>query len=435
MSVSVTCPGCAKRYKVPDSKIGNAIACKHCDTQIFVSASGDESKRLRTRREAATEMSEMDAHLRKSGIALMLVGLASFVLPMMGMQLRMFARLGDSAQVGGAIAAYVGVALFIYAMRREPLAAAIGGGSVAAIVTVLAAPYLQQQNGAPAVAQQPPPQAVPGAAPQAAPPAARSGQPQQAHQPEQPQQRGGPPPGFGSRPRPPFNRPEGFGPRNRGPGAGRPTGRPSGQGAARTQGSRTASSTGTRQTQLDLSSQTEGNPVNLLDVIQPSRDKLIGPWTLQNGTLTSPMLQPARIDVPVKPPSSYVLTVEAERLQGRDSLNLGLVVGGRGVTVIMDGYGGQVTGLNRLDGRTGDVNESTHRGKVLPNGRRNTIVCTVTPKSVLVSANGRTVINWTGSPQRLSRDHRWTPGLDDHLQIGCWATKWRITRMELTPTP
>ncbi|MFG0331893.1 MAG: hypothetical protein ACF8TS_00900, partial [Maioricimonas sp. JB049] len=218
MSVSVTCPGCAKRYKVPDTKIGKAIACRHCDTQIFVSAAGDETKRLRTRREAAAEMSEMDGHLRKSGIVLMLLGLASFVLPMMGLQLRMFARLGDSAQVGGAIAAYVGVALFIYAMRREPLAAAIGGGSVAAIVTVLAAPYLQQQNRAPAIAQQAPPQAAPGAASQ------------QPHQPAQPQQRGGPPPGFGSRPRSPMGRPEGFGPRNRGPGATRSTGRPAGQG-------------------------------------------------------------------------------------------------------------------------------------------------------------------------------------------------------------
>ncbi|MFG0333396.1 MAG: hypothetical protein ACF8TS_08555, partial [Maioricimonas sp. JB049] len=202
-----------------------------------------------------------------------------------------------------------------------------------------------------------------------------------------------------------------------------------------TQAARTAASTGTRQTQLDLSNGQDSTPVNLLDVIQPSRDQLIGRWTLHNGSLTSSMLRPARIDVPVKPPSSYVFTVEAERLQGNDSLNLGLVVGGRGVTVIMDGYGGQVTGLNRLDGRTGDNNESTHRGKTLPDGRRNVIVCTVGPESVQVTANGRTVIDWKGNPQRLSRDHRWTPGRDDHLQLGCWATKWQITRLELAPTP
>lgn len=445
MSVSTTCPGCGKRYKVPDSKIGSAIACKQCDTQIFVSAAGDESKRLRSRRGAA-ELSDGDLRKRKIGVSLMILGVGSLLLPIMGLQFRLLVLLGDSAPLVGTGLAYLGAAMYIVAMRSQPLMAAIVGGGVAAATTFLAAPFLQQLNGAPggpAGPVAPPQMAQNDAAPRPAAPSrplrhpaqpAAPG-PQAAHQPDQsgatgPGARpGGARPGFGPGNRPPFGRPGGTGNTGRSPQGGM-SGRP--QAGRRSQ--QTAANR-SRPTQLDLSHSTDSAPINLLDVIQTGRDQLVGAWTLQNGALTSPVMQPARIDVPVIPPQSYVLTIDAERLRGTDSLNIGLVVGGRGVTVILDGYGGQTAGLNRLDGRTADINEATFRGKLLPSGRTNTIVCKVGPNSVQVTCNGQQAIHWTGNPQRLSRDHRWRPGRDDHLQIGCWATKWQITRMELTPVP
>jgi|GEM_PF-5202667 len=446
MPVSVTCPGCGKRYKVPDTKIGSAIGCKQCDTQIFVSADGDESKRLRSRRGGAVELSDGDLQKRKIGVTLMILGVGSLLLPMMGLQFRVLALMGESAQLVGAGLAYLGAMMFVVAMRSQPLTAAIVGGGAAAATTFLAAPFLQQLNGGPGgpagpvappqMAQNdaaPPPAAQPGPQGQPARPAPPG--PQAAHQPDQsgatgPSGRpGGARPGFGPGNRPPFGRP---GQRNMQNGG--PQGRPQ-RGNPAAQRGRQTSASGSRQTQLDLSRSADTTPVNLLDVIQPARDQLIGGWALRNGALTSPVMQPARIDVPVIPPQSYVLTIDAERLRGIESLNIGLVVGGRGVTVILDGYGGQTAGLNRLDGRTADINEATFRGKLLHPGRTNTIVCTVGPNSVQVTCNGQQAINWTGNPQRLSRDHRWTPGRDDHLQLGCWATRWKISRMELTPVP
>lgn len=351
-------------------------------------SSGRKTAGRRPAKSSAAGPGDWDVHFRNSAIALMLLGIGSFVLPLMGLQFRMFARLGDAAQIGGAIAAVIGAGVFVYAMRHNVAVAGLVSGGAVLLAGVLLVIHLSAEDD--------------GQAP-------RGGQPRVG---ENDRGRGG-------------RGPQGRGPRrdeNR-------------NAAARTGGSASAngqSDENSKSYSLDLR-QGEAEPVDLLGIIHPPRDQILGEWEVQNGHLISPKGRPIRLEVPVIPPESYVLTAVVERIDGRDSINFGLVVGGRGVSVVLDGYGGSTSGLNRLDGKTGDVNETTHRGRVLTDEGTNTIVCTVGPKSVQVECNGTTIIDWQGDPQRLSRDRRWKTGRPDHLMVGCWDTRFRISRLELVP--
>ena len=179
-------------------------------------------------------------------------------------------------------------------------------------------------------------------------------------------------------------------------------------------------------------SRQNGRVVNLLEAIDPSRDRVLGIWSKQNGTLISPPARPARLTIPYNPPASYELTAVVERIQGKEAISFGLVVGGRDVFAIIDGYGGGVSGLSRLDGKTGNANESTHHGSLIANGR-NVIVCTVGPRSVKVVCNGKTAIDWQGDPNRLSLDRRWRTGPAHRLRLNSWGSRYRISKLELKP--
>ena len=90
-----------------------------------------------------------------------------------------------------------------------------------------------------------------------------------------------------------------------------------------------------------------------------------------------------------------------------------------------------MSGLNRLDGKTGDANESTRRGTLIVDGRSNVIVCTVGPKSVKIVCNGKTAIEWQGDPNRLSLDRRWRTGPAGRLRISTWDSRYRVSKLEL----
>ena len=171
-------------------------------------------------------------------------------------------------------------------------------------------------------------------------------------------------------------------------------------------------------------------PLDLLALIDPARDALRGNWTVEDGALISPNGRPAILEIPVKPPAEYELTAVVEELEGTDSFNMGLIVGGSGVTAVIAGQRGTYSGLNLVKGRLGRVNETRSPGPVLQPGR-NTIVFRVTPGSLQVECNGKVVIQWTGSSEDLSYGFEWKEGAPDHLKIGGWDTRCRISELVL----
>ncbi|HZL90260.1 MAG TPA: hypothetical protein VFB96_17985, partial [Pirellulaceae bacterium] len=177
-------------------------------------------------------------------------------------------------------------------------------------------------------------------------------------------------------------------------------------------------------------------PMDLLKEIDASRDARSGTWTTRDGALISPATPAAALQILYQPPPAYRWTVVAQRLSGSESLNLGFVIEQRPAMCALEGWGQKLSGLSLLDGQTGDNNATTVRQPVLVEGRPNTIVLTVRPSRVVCEVNGRTIIDWTGSPQQLSLDRRyWDKVGGGQLFLGSWGSSYAISKCQVEVLP
>ena len=100
--------------------------------------------------------------------------------------------------------------------------------------------------------------------------------------------------------------------------------------------------------------------------------------------------------------------------------------------VALDGYrGGVVSGLEMIDDKLADNNETTHRGKLLPLGKTVTIVCSVRKEGARVVAAGNKIIEWNGDSKRLSLRDLWKVKRNDTLFLGAFSTRFLIRKMEI----
>ncbi len=174
--------------------------------------------------------------------------------------------------------------------------------------------------------------------------------------------------------------------------------------------------------------------IDLLPHIDPRLDAVGPPWILDGGTLVSPPFPRCLLQIRYSPPTAYRWTVVAERTVGGDSLNLVLTVGDQRTMVVLDGFDGQTSGLDMLDGRRANDNETTRRGANFQQHRSHVIVCTVTPSSVRVTCDGKTVIQWSGDASRLALRPEWqrlAPSTGLALAVADPRTRFRISRTEL----
>jgi serine/threonine-protein kinase len=177
--------------------------------------------------------------------------------------------------------------------------------------------------------------------------------------------------------------------------------------------------------------------IDLLRLIDPKSDVVSGEWRFEGtGLVLSQTSAPQpRVQVPYAPPEEYDLVVIAERLAGSESLNLGISCRGYSSQVVIDGWpqDGFRSGLHYLDGREGRSNETTHKGRVLQNGKPSMIVCSVRFGMLTVSVDGMQVIDWKGNYSRLSMAKDWVVPDPKALWIGATSSPYRITRMWLMP--
>lgn len=160
---------------------------------------------------------------------------------------------------------------------------------------------------------------------------------------------------------------------------------------------------------------------NLLTLIDPERDTITGTWNLSGGVLSfAGDKEWSKLLLPGNPPPEYDLTLVAERVRGTEILVIGLVVEDRQAMVLLDGWGGGVSGLEQIDGQASRDNETTHRGWRFTNGRRTKILCEVRKGGVTVSCDSRRIVHWTGDPGRLSLVDGWRSPDKDRLFLGGW---------------
>lgn len=177
--------------------------------------------------------------------------------------------------------------------------------------------------------------------------------------------------------------------------------------------------------------------IDLLPLIDPRHDAVRGTWEIQDGALVGTnLLTSARIVVPFIAPEEYVLVIVAARTEGKDALVVGLASGEHQWVHCLDGYtseGKCLASFEMLDGKLGRDNESARPHRSFAEGAPSVIVYTVRKKRIRVSVNGEEILDWKGDFSRLSVRGDYRVNNSGVLFIGAWLSRFRITKMTLTP--
>ena len=146
-----------------------------------------------------------------------------------------------------------------------------------------------------------------------------------------------------------------------------------------------------------------GAEVDLLKLIEPRLDAVMGEWEMTKTGLRCKPLPFARIGVPVLIRGSYDMQVKFTRLGGSESVNIMLPVAQRHAACIMDGYErkGSASGLETIAGKLAIDNPTAVAGGKLTTGKLHTADTRVRAKGanveVEVDLDGQSLIRWSGS--------------------------------------
>lgn len=175
--------------------------------------------------------------------------------------------------------------------------------------------------------------------------------------------------------------------------------------------------------------------VDLLALVDPSRDWKKGEWTREAGRLTSGKQFGARIEIPYCPPEEYVMTAVVEPLDAPHGLILGQRSGENRFLALIHYPADDraASALENVDGRNVASGGTTFRGPLLETGRVSTIVCTVRTARVTVTCDSRPVIDWSGDRARLSLSDYWQTPDARALFVGAYDCRLRFHRLTLTP--
>lgn len=175
--------------------------------------------------------------------------------------------------------------------------------------------------------------------------------------------------------------------------------------------------------------------IDLVSLLEPEKDAVLGRWQVSDGTLISPLDRWARIQIPYVPPDEYDLKIVVERKEGLYSFEIGLAYRGNQFHIGFDGWqNGDITGLNLVNGRDGSQNETTYRGKLILKDVPTTVLCSVRATGVAVRVGDKLIFDWKGDPSSLGASSWWNIPRRDTLFIGAWESRFRIQRLSLIAT-
>jgi hypothetical protein len=182
---------------------------------------------------------------------------------------------------------------------------------------------------------------------------------------------------------------------------------------------------------------TELREINLLNWVEPERDQIRGEWKLDDGLLVSPSLQFARLRLPAIAPPQYDLELEVEPLDGTKNMVLVLSAPmGQRFMVQLHGYREfEHHGLDLIDGKPANSNETHRSGQILHTGRKNKIVVAVRRGRIIFTVNGQEVVNWTGNHNRLSahKSGGWEEPGHSAIVIGTFQSRFAFHSVVLKP--
>jgi hypothetical protein len=153
-----------------------------------------------------------------------------------------------------------------------------------------------------------------------------------------------------------------------------------------------------------------GQWVDVLKSIDLKKRGATGKWQRRDKELVvSAVDDPARLPLSVAPRGAYDVKMEFTRTDGDGTVGVILPVGSRQCLVAVN-YGGGPSGIDMIDGRRANQNDSAFPG-ALANDRRYTLEITVRPDqdeaAVTANLDGRPLVFYRGPAASLALHKEW----------------------------
>jgi WD40 repeat protein len=177
-----------------------------------------------------------------------------------------------------------------------------------------------------------------------------------------------------------------------------------------------------------------GKWINLLSLINAENlpaNRHAGNWVMDGQAVVSDPSRPSLLRIPHALPEAYALKIKLKRLQGLDSLVIPLVASGHRFAVVLDGWGGQSNGLDRIDGMPCKNNPSTRAGHFFDPQKTREVLCRVRKGKITVSVDGQEIVRWEGSPNRLSLQRELAVPDKTYAYLGSWDSSFRFAAVEM----
>ncbi|HEY3966093.1 MAG TPA: protein kinase [Planctomycetaceae bacterium] len=170
-----------------------------------------------------------------------------------------------------------------------------------------------------------------------------------------------------------------------------------------------------------------------IDLVDGRTKPVLGSWQIQQGRIVSPLDNPALLQFPVHVPADYVVSLRVRRTSGNNTFAIGLPVGGSQVLVALDAHESRVSGLEVLDGRAVNDNETTYKkGKLFVKDKEAKITCTVRRDRIMCTFNGVKVVDWKGDSNRLAIPSNFTVPDRRAIFLGTMGSGYEIRQMTVS---
>jgi hypothetical protein len=165
----------------------------------------------------------------------------------------------------------------------------------------------------------------------------------------------------------------------------------------------------------------KGKAINLLALIDPKKDAVIGTWSWKDGCLMSDGTRWARLQIPYQPPEEYDLRLSFTRKRGNDSVDVILTKSDHKFLWNMGGWGNTASGFELINGVPGDNNPTTVKGG-LENGKKYLYIIKVRKDMISVISNDKVIVEYKTDFNDLSLRSDWNIRNNKNLGIGSWES-------------
>ena len=182
----------------------------------------------------------------------------------------------------------------------------------------------------------------------------------------------------------------------------------------------------------------KGKWIDLLPLVDPAKNAVKGEWKRHGGMLAiTKLIVCGRIMVPVAPEGSYELQVKFVRTSGDQCVAVILPVGSARVILMLSRQHGQDSGLELINGKYVENNETAVRPGTLVNGHEYALDIAVVAKGdqawIAVRLDGKPYIDWRGPQSAFSVPAHWHLAEPGCLGLGAWESTvvFRTARLKM----